>query len=488
MIKSKLPVTEGSALEPEGVPRDGAPDLADPLSVEKFGATGQRRKLIPWAIKGGTAILDQGLVSGSNFVIGILLARWLTPDQYGAYAVAFSAFLLVLMLYQSLVLEPLSVFGAATYRDCGRGYLKVLLSVHLPVGMVICFVFCAAGGVALQLGQRNGLPGALCGVGIAGPLILLFWLGRRMLYSQLSPLPAAAGALLYCAVAIGGLLVAARHNLLSPLSALLLMGAGSTVASFLLLACLRLRLPSGAGAPSLADVSRRHWGYGSWALASAAIMWIPTNIFYPLVSSFSGMVQAAELRALMNFAMPMAQTYAALASLLLPYAANVQRRKGSAGVGILMRRITWLYVTGAFAYWAVLLLFKGPIFRLVYSGRYTEVAYLLPVVALGSVSWSAFLGPATGLRAMESPASVFAAASVASCLSFAIGVPATWAFGVRGAVWAMALAEALAFVPALVLLRRKVRSTMPVPVSSAGSDFPPIAGERCCLETSGPNP
>ena len=46
----------------------------------------------------------------------------------------------------------------------------------------------------------------------------------------------------------------------------------------------------------------------------------------------------------------------------------------------------------------------------------------------------------------------------------AVGVPLTRALGVEGAVWSMALSEALAFGMAVVLLRRKARaSTEAVP-------------------------
>ena len=126
------------------------------------------------------------------------------------------------------------------------------------------------------------------------------------------------------------------------------------------------------------------------------MIWIPANIFYPLLSTFSGLKQAGELKALMNFAAPVLQTYAALSSLLLPY---VSRRLGlECGQGVnlsaLTRRITALYAAGALAYWVPVLLLKAPFFRLLYSGKYTEVAYLLSVVALGSVAWSAFSGPA----------------------------------------------------------------------------------------------
>jgi Na+-driven multidrug efflux pump len=82
---------------------------------------------------------------------------------------------------------------------------------------------------------------------------------------------------------------------------------------------------------------------------------------------------------------------------------------------------------------------------------------LLPVVALVSLFGSAFFGPSIVLRSMESPRLVFAAVTVSSCVAVAVGIPATRALGVTGAVWSMVLSEALAFAAAVVFLRRKAR-------------------------------
>jgi hypothetical protein len=38
-------------------------------------------KFLPWVTKGGLALLDYGLYSGSNFLLGILLARWMAPEE-----------------------------------------------------------------------------------------------------------------------------------------------------------------------------------------------------------------------------------------------------------------------------------------------------------------------------------------------------------------------------------------------------------------------
>jgi O-antigen/teichoic acid export membrane protein len=185
------------------------------------------------------------------------------------------------------------------------------------------------------------------------------------------------------------------------------------------------------------------------------MMWIPVSIYYPLLSSFAGITQAGELKALMNFFSPVLQTCAALLSLMLPYGSHLLKERGIVNAPSVSRKMTLLCVSCAIPYWIVVLLFQEPAFRILYSGRYSDIAYLLPIVAVTSLFGSAFFGPSTALRAMEYPKSVFVAVTASSCISVAIGVPATWAFGLRGALWSMALSEALAFASALVLVRRK---------------------------------
>jgi O-antigen/teichoic acid export membrane protein len=427
--------------------------------ILSFDPAGIREKLVPWAMKGGLAILDQGVFAGSNFVISILLARWLSPEQYGSYAVAFAIFLFILTFYQALLLEPMLVFGGSAYRNCLRGYLKALLMLHLGLSVGIVLILAVSAGVALKLEPASSLPSALVGVAFAAPSILLFWLVKRTFYLKLSPAPSAGAAVLYCVLTMGGLAFVYKHGLLSVFSALVLMGVGSLGASAMLLIYLKLRLFSSLEAPSVLDIGSRHWRYGRWALGANAMMWVPINLFYPLLSRFSGMAQAGELRALMNFASPMLQTCAALSSLMLPYSARVLEQRGSAGVNVVLKRMTLLCVACAVPYWLVLLAFRESAFRMLYSGRYTEVMYLLPIVALVSIFGSAFFGPSIVLRSLEAPGSVFAAVSVSSCIALAVGVPLTRALGVKGAVWSMALSEALAFAMAVVLLRRKARQS-----------------------------
>src|ERR1700722_475124 len=113
--------------------QEAEPAVSEPPAAERISVFSREfifKKLVPWVTKGGLAIVDYGLISGPNFLLGGLLARWLSPSQYGASALAFSIYVLVAFLYQALLLEPLSVFSGTTYRDNIRGYLLTNVWIH----------------------------------------------------------------------------------------------------------------------------------------------------------------------------------------------------------------------------------------------------------------------------------------------------------------------------------------------------------------------
>ena len=82
--------------------------------------------LLSWVTKGGLAILDQALFAGANFLVNIFLARWLTPTEYGAFALAYSIFLLLGAFHTAILTEPMmDVIGSAV----GLIFLSPLLAV-----------------------------------------------------------------------------------------------------------------------------------------------------------------------------------------------------------------------------------------------------------------------------------------------------------------------------------------------------------------------
>jgi O-antigen/teichoic acid export membrane protein len=444
---------------------ENASSTGSPQTDVEIDRGSRATKVGRWATKGGLAILDQGLISGSNFLIGILLARWLVPAEYGAFSLAFSVLLLLTYVYQSLCSEPQAVFSGSAYRNCLRGYLKALLGIQLVVTTFGLVLLGGSAAVVYAMGKADGLPGALAGVAIASPCLLFFWLMRRSYYMNLAPARAAMGASIYFVLVTTGLIVAYKKSLMSPFFAYLLMAIGALGTGLFLLSQVKKALPPDTvQAPTAAQAWHKHWEYGRWALAASVVTWIPYYMYYPLVSAFSGMAAAGQLKALMNLSLPLEQTYTALAILFLPYAARVCREKGTSSSGPLVRRITLLFVAGAVAYWGLLIPFKGVAFHILYGGKYMEVAPLLPYVAIGTTMWSAAFGPAILLRAIESPDSIFYARLVASILSLIIGVPATKMFGLWGVMSSIIVANVAAFFISIYIIHRKSSVALPNPV------------------------
>jgi O-antigen/teichoic acid export membrane protein len=170
------------------------------------------------------------------------------------------------------------------------------------------------------------------------------------------------------------------------------------------------------------------------------------------------MSQSGELKALMNLVLPMQQTQAALSMLFLPYAARIFGERGKTGVRAITWRLTIMSLAASALYWTFVIFFRGPVFHALYGGRYTEVAYLIPAVAVGAILWSGASGSSIVLRAMGSPASVFVAFIVSSAISLAVGIPICRSYGIVGAVWGMNLADAGALLMVVLLLQRKVRT------------------------------
>jgi O-antigen/teichoic acid export membrane protein/thymidylate kinase len=399
-----------------------------------------------WALKGSMAVLDQGLISGSNFLLGVILARYLGADQYGAYALAFSTFVLLALLHQALWLEPMSVFGPSVYRKTLPQYLGLLLWGQLIMGAAIVICAGSAGSIYSLLREPSRLALAFLGMSFAAPCVLLFWFARRAFYLQLRPGEALVGAITYSAVLCSGFLVLGHWHLFSPLSAFLVMGAAALLTSLLLLVRLQptTSKKSITGVLTLTEVRERHWRYGRWALVSGLFIWLPWNVFYSVIAGHAGLAETGNFRALLNLAMPMTQTYAAFSLLFISHAARRGHEEGWEAVKAQAWKIAGLYALGSGAYWLPVCLFRNQLIDFLYAGHYPHVAPLVPVVAIASILSGAAMGPTIAIRAMRSPSSVAAIYFGSSVVCLLVGIPACWAWGIPGAVLGILLSSVMA--------------------------------------------
>ncbi len=405
-----------------------------------------------WLQKGFLAVVDQGLVSGSNFVLAILLARWLPAEQYGAYALSFAIFLLLSLIQQGLFLEPMSVFGPSVYRNSQREYLGALLVFQGALAAVS--IALAAAAAATRLGDGQLAP---LGMLFSAPCVLLYWFARRAFYLQLQPGRAVAGAIVYCALLATGFYFLVRTGLLSAFTAFLSIGAAALITSVRQLFQLRPILTGKKRSELWRVVGNDHWRYGRWAILSFLFIWIPWNIYYPVVGHFSGLAEVAALRALLNLALPVTQALSAFTLLFLPHASQVSLQESWAGAQRLALKITAFFALGGAVYWLPVCLFRTSLLQLLYGGHYSGIARLVPWIALSSFLSGLALGPSMAFRAMRSPSTVTFVYFISSGIALLFGIPATHFFGIAGAVTCSLLSSAAAAVLGWTMLARQPR-------------------------------
>jgi O-antigen/teichoic acid export membrane protein len=393
-----------------------------------------RRTLSRWISRGTWAVADQALFACSNFVVTIALARWLSAVEYGAFVTSYAVFLIVSMIHAGLITDPLVVFGSDRYAPWFSQYLRRVIREHFLM-TAAASVPIAVAAVVLWSFDQHLMAVALFGVACVSPFILLAQVTRRACYANVHPGWAAFSGFVNLAVVVAGLWVLNVGALLSVVGAQALMGLAAIASSLSVLPALYRLTKGPVPAHELASVRRVHVRFGRWTAASGFLSWTTTQGCYVWLAMWGGLTEAASLRALLNFILPILHMDLAVAGLLVP--ALVRRRDEPRR----FRRILYLAV-GAFTlealgYGVVLVTCGAWAMHLVYGGTYSADTWLLVLVAAIPLATSLVNTFSSGLKALERPRSVFHGTLSGALIMLTIGMVATRQWGSAGAIAGM---------------------------------------------------
>ncbi|MDH5414420.1 MAG: hypothetical protein OEW87_09810, partial [Flavobacteriaceae bacterium] len=100
-------------------------------------------KLIVHAKKINWILADQALVSGVNFVTGLVLARYLGIEDFGVFTLCWMSILFLHGLQYALIVSPMMSIGPKI-SDTKMSLYTTVMSTHVLSFLVICFfvLFC----------------------------------------------------------------------------------------------------------------------------------------------------------------------------------------------------------------------------------------------------------------------------------------------------------------------------------------------------------
>jgi hypothetical protein len=430
-----------SAVPASAVPeiRETATRLAtaDRSTADLF-APGRLRAL---GVKSAWSLVDQGLTALTGFCVTFLLARWLAPEVYGAYAIAFAGYLFVSGLHNVMVLEPMSVIGPSRHAARLQEYFRAQLVLHgVLVGICSAGVACVAVAVWL-VEPASPLAGAIAGSGLALPFLLSLFLARRMCYVRQRPFTATLGSGCCLVLALVGLYMLRHFEHVSPFSVFVLVGAASFVGSCLVFREVGVGTLHPAGVSdertAWASALRENWAYGRWLVGSTILYSVSGQVQMFLAAAFLGLGAAGILRAMMLPASAMTQVVTAAGLLVLPgfsydfgrgLASRIRHRAMIlsgvlCGAGICFSVMLWMVAERAE--------------HILFAGKYAGYAWLMPILSLVPAVNGLTMGFSLALRASQRPHLDLLANAIAAPIAVVSAVGFIHWWGLAGAAASM---------------------------------------------------
>jgi O-antigen/teichoic acid export membrane protein len=407
-------------------------------------------RVVSWVGKGFWAVVDQALFAGTNFLVNILLARWLEPAAYGAFATAYAVFLLLGTLHTALWTEPMLVYGSSRYREAFGAYQAVLLRYHWRLALVVFAVFGILGLGLGVVGQRE-LALSFLGLSLAAPVVLYMWLVRRGAYVLLDPRLAALGGgvylLLYLALATFLMKVGSLNNL----TALLAMALGALMAA----EAIRLRLVVGLqGGVDPSAIWQTHWSYGRWVVLAGIFSWVPGSVPLFALSLKHDLEATAQFKVLQDLLMPAFHVLAALNQLLVPLMARASSKSERMRN---LRVFLAIFLLLSTAYWALLATQGLRIIIWLYGEKYAHLAPWLPLMGFLPVIGAVVFVMGGFFRALGLPKVVTFAYGVGALFSLFIGSVMVWVGGIEGGVFSSLLVQLLMAMVFALYYKREVQ-------------------------------
>jgi len=440
------------------------------IPAERLGASA--RKVV-------FALADQALAAGANFLLAVVLARAVSAEEYGFFALLYySVYVGFLGFYSALILQPLMVYGAASGENLPV-YLRRADRLQRWAGAGLGALL-AAGGAAYWLWARGsgevpvgvGLAPVLA-LALAAPALCHFQFARTACYLSGSPRLAAVRAAVYATVLVVGISALHLTGWLNAASALLLMGLagwiGAAVAARRLYRVSRAdagggkatsirlgaeeegradepvghilgNLLSEAADPDIRVMGGRFWSFGRWAAATNVVYWLAGNAIYVLPATVLGLGATGTVRAVQNLFLPFSQVSVALGQLYYPWLA---RRPETALT--FSRRLAVGLGAAALAYLALAAGTGSWVMRWLYTGRYAYDAALVLGLGVGFLVMTVSQVLLAGLKVRLRPQWELWAFATTAAAGWPLGWWMLGRWGMAGlAVWA-------ALVPAIHL-------------------------------------
>ena len=381
------------------------------------------------------ALLDQATVSGSNFLLGVILLRALGAERFGQYALLWLGALLAAALHQALVTTPMLTLGAKESGTAAGSYDQAV-TVLSQLGTLSLMLLA---GLLLQLGPLLGLPVLAPALKLSFVLGMGAWLLQDRYRRALLLRQQGRAAWLRDLLAYGGLL--AGTGLLWALGLLSLPRFFGLMALCFGLAA--LHRPQWPAADILRQVWQRHFAFGRWLAANALLQFFSGNFFTLALAATAGAAAVGIVRMVQQLMGLLHVLFLVLEQVVPPQAARAWQADGLPGLRQYLLAVSLRAGLGLALILAVVAGGSSLWLRWLYGVEYAQYGGFLAAYAAAYL----FIFPGYplrfALRTLERTQPLFWAYVLSAGVSVLIAPPLVAAWGIYAVVAGVVLTQVL---------------------------------------------
>lgn len=325
------------------------------------------------------SLLDQALVSGSNFLTGIVLARTLGIEDFGIYVVAQMYLLYANTFQSSLVATPMmtavpSARDRVTQNEMLSGFLGLTLLVMLTTVIGVQLLTRLLGFVSPHLGV-SGLYLPLAAAMVA--FQIQDWSRRGLLVNSNN-----RPVFFFDTIAYGGQLIAlvcsSMQSQMRPERALWVMAVTFSTSALLTLYYVKIW----PNASSLKSVVLAHWRAGRDLFATWQLQWVASQGVILLGTGMVGPQAAGAIRAAQNLLGPITVISQWMDNVIPVRAAVRFRDWGLAALVSYLGRIAWIGILCLSIFTSVMVFADEYLVSVLYGESFRPFAILVVFQAL----------------------------------------------------------------------------------------------------------
>lgn len=376
-------------------------------------------------------LADQVMVSGVNFLTGLLLARFLGLGDFGVFTLLWMGVLFINSIQLAMVVSPMMSIGPKQSEEIKGAYYSALMIQQL-IFSVLTFAFLFFGLTLIGLLKTEwaltsyALPLAFAGVFFQSQDFI-----RRYFFCQNAP---AAAFWNDCISYLGQIVVIIYLFLNGGLSvAKVLWVVGITSALAVALGVIKLKFER-IGFDDFKGVMLRNWGVSKWLSASAVLQWFSGNLFIVTAGAVLGSSVVGGIKA--------AQNIIGVAHIIFQGLENIVPVKASLaltnqGVGGLLQYLKKVTVIGSLVMVFVcffMIVFSNDLMIIVYGDVFKEYGVALQWYSVIYVFVFFCLPLRAGLRALETTRPIFIAYIIMTIFSLSFATALVERLGLNGAL------------------------------------------------------